>query len=94
MARQAVADLGMYINNLQSQLKKLASALRRRRNNLNELRKYVEKRQEQLMRYGFDERLRLPYFLAETECKNSGVAYTDSEESKRVLETRTLMPRP
>ena len=60
--RQAVADLGMYINNLQGQLKKLASALRRRRNNLNELRKYVEKRQEQLLRYGFDERLRLPYF--------------------------------
>ena len=56
---------------------------------MNELRKYVEKRQEQLLRYGFDERLRLPYFLAgKLNVKIAELRIQILEESKRVLETR------
>ena len=64
LLRQAVADLTVYIDNFKEQLKKLNIALRRRLQKLEELRKYTENRQAQLMRYGFDKQLRLPYFLA------------------------------
>ena len=87
--RQAVADLSIYINNFQGQLKRLVAAIRRRRTNLDELRKYIEKRQEQLMRYGFDEKLRLPYFLAgKLNVKIAELRIQILEESQRVLETR------